>query len=78
MALRYPSGTFSARGKRGTGRHKPKLYRWDGGEDYKQRRTGKVDTPSGRASFARASQAAALKVAAVIYEEVLVICLHNF
>ena len=37
-----------------------------GREDYKQRRSRKVDTPSGR------------EVAAVIHEAGLVICLHNF
>ena len=45
-----------------------------GGEDYERCRSRKVDTPSGRGSFARAFQVAALKVAAVIYEDALVIC----
>ena len=44
-----------------------------GGEDCERRRSRKVDT-SGRGSFARAFQVAALKVAAVIYEDALVIC----
>jgi hypothetical protein len=66
MALRYPSGAFSARGKRGTGPHKPALYLGD----RPIARAPEVDAPFAVA----AALLDCLKISTVIYEDALVIC----